>query len=99
MNSLTFFFREVSLPVPKGAEKKESETKTVKHVLNYVPFQAAYESDPSQLSKRSWQRIKSHFVMMKSNYTNKFSKHLNVLSLYLSFYSLSFVDFPITNEA
>lgn len=44
-----------------------SETKTVKHTLNYIPLQAAFEADPSsQLNKRSWQRIKSHFITMKS---------------------------------
>lgn len=44
-----------------------SETKTVKHTLNYIPLQAAFEADPSsQFNKRSWQRIKSHFITMKS---------------------------------
>ena len=67
-------YREVAVAVantkgcsPAKTKADPSETKTVKHVLNYIPFQAAFEADPSQLSKRSWQRIKSHFVMMKSN--------------------------------
>lgn len=47
-------------------KSEQIETKTEKHVLNYVPMQAAFEANPSQLNKRSWQRIKTHFVMMKS---------------------------------
>ncbi len=68
---LNGFHREVAVANAKAASPSKtktdpSETKTVKHVLNYIPLQAAFEADASQLSKRSWQRIKSHFIMMKS---------------------------------
>jgi hypothetical protein len=67
-------YREVNVPAATAkdglsskAKADQSETKTVKHVLNYVPFQAAFEADAAvQLSKRNWQRIKSHFILMKS---------------------------------
>jgi hypothetical protein len=67
-------YREVSVPAATTkddgslkAKADQSETKTVKHVLNYIPYQAAFEADAAvQLNKRSWQRIKSHFIMMKS---------------------------------
>lgn len=67
------YSEEVTVPaatLKDGCTAKKSdpsETKTVKHTLNYIPLQAAFEADPSsQLNKRSWQRIKSHFITMKS---------------------------------
>ncbi|XP_045028314.1 SUMO-activating enzyme subunit 1 isoform X1 [Daphnia magna] len=67
------YSEEVNVPaatLKDGCTAKKndpSETKTVKHTLNYIPLQAAFEADPSsQLNKRSWQRIKSHFITMKS---------------------------------
>jgi hypothetical protein len=54
----------------------QSETKTVKHILNYIPLQAAFEADAAaQLNKRSWQRIKSHFIMMKSTNSRKINSN------------------------
>ena len=51
---------------PSKSKAEQTETKTVKKVLNYVPFQAAFDVDSSQLSARSWKKVQSHFVMMKS---------------------------------
>jgi hypothetical protein len=54
----------------------QSETKTVKQILNYIPLQAAFEADAAaQLNKRSWQRIKSHFIMMKSTNSRKINSN------------------------
>jgi hypothetical protein len=73
-------YREVNVaPAPAAddacslkTKADQSETKTVKHILNYIPFQAAFEADAAaQLNKRSWQRIKSHFIMMKSTNSEK----------------------------
>jgi len=77
--SILFVYREVSVPVQTANDAcslkikaDQSETKTVKHILNYIPFQAAFEADAAvQLNKRSWQRIKSHFIMMKSTNLEK----------------------------
>ncbi|XP_057368697.1 SUMO-activating enzyme subunit 1-like [Daphnia carinata] len=67
------YSEEVTVPAAtskdccKPKKSDPSETKTVKHVLNYIPLQTAFEADPSsQLNKRSWQRIRSHFITMKS---------------------------------
>ena len=67
------FLRDVTAPVvlkaedtPSKSKAEQTETKTVKKVLNYVPFQAAFDVDSSQLSARSWKKVQSHFVMMKS---------------------------------
>lgn len=76
------YYREISVPAVskvdgspvKGKSADQGETKTVKHVLNYVPMQTAFEADASQLNKRSWQRIKAHFVMMKSKIYNRIDK-------------------------
>lgn len=76
-------YREVNVAAPAAnaasndacslkTKADQSETKTVKHILNYIPFQAAFEADAgAQLNKRSWQRIKSHFIMMKSTNSDK----------------------------
>ena len=65
-------FRDVTAPVVLKTEETPSkaseptETKTVKKVLNYVPLQTAFEVDSSQMSARSWKKVQSHFVLMKS---------------------------------
>ena len=71
--NLFHFLRDVTTPeaskaedTPSKSKSEQTETKTVKKVLSYVPFQAAFEVDSSQLSARSWKKVQSHFVMMKS---------------------------------
>lgn len=85
---LMIFNRDVVTPVvvkgdspSKFSKSAQTETKTVKNVVNYVPLQTAFEANASLLNKRSWNRIKSHFVAMKS-------KFLRYLSLIIDQYSV-----------
>lgn len=68
-----YIHRDVITPVAvkgdspsKLSKSTQTETKTVKNVVNYVPLQTAFEANASLLNKRSWNRIKSHFIAMKS---------------------------------
>ena len=52
---------------PTKGKSESNETKTVKQVLSYIAYKAAYEANPTQINKRSWKRIQHAYIVMKCN--------------------------------
>lgn len=59
----------------KSMKAEETEVKTVKKTLNYIPFKSAWEADYSRLNRKNWKRIKSHFILTKCK--SQFRLNLN----------------------